>query len=68
MPAHAQSLEDIKSRGKIRIGMLVDFLPYGLLDENNQPAGYEADVANLIAKKLGVKLEIVPVTGVFRIC
>ena len=34
---------------------------------NQQPAGYDADVAALLAKSLGVKLELVPVTGPNRI-
>jgi polar amino acid transport system substrate-binding protein len=67
VPAHAQSVADIKKKGEITIGMLVDFPPYGTTDAKNQPDGYDADVAKLLAKDLGVKANIVPVTGPNRI-
>ena len=33
--ASAQSLADLKKKGKITIGMLVDFPPYGILNTSN---------------------------------
>lgn len=64
----AQStLEAIKSRGTINIGMLVDFAPFGILDEQGNPDGYDADVARLLAEDLGVEVNLVPVTGPNRI-
>jgi polar amino acid transport system substrate-binding protein len=66
-PATAQTTEDIKKKGSITVGMLVDFPPYGTVDSSNQPDGYDADVARLLAKDLGVKLNLVPVTGPNRI-
>jgi polar amino acid transport system substrate-binding protein len=65
--ASAQSVADIKKKGEITIGMLVDFPPYGTTDAKNQPDGYDADVAKLLAKDWGVKANIVPVTGPNRI-
>ena len=65
--ASAQSVADIKKKGEITIGMLVDFPPYGTTNAQNQPDGYDADVARLLAKDLGVKLNLVPVTGPNRI-
>jgi len=65
--ATAQSVADIKKKGEITIGMLVDFPPYGTTDAKNQPDGYDADVAKLLAKDWGVKANIVPVTGPNRI-
>src|SRR3546814_4142368 len=47
--------------------MLVDFPPYGIMNTENKPDGYDADVARQLAKDLGVKLNIVPVTGPNRI-
>jgi hypothetical protein len=58
---------DIKKKGEITIGMLVDFPPYGTTNAQNQPDGYDADVAKLLAKDWGVKANIVPVTGPNRI-
>lgn len=65
--ALAQTAEEIKKKGTLTVGMLVDFPPYGTVDAQNQPDGYDADVARLLAKDLGVKLNLVPVTGPNRI-
>jgi polar amino acid transport system substrate-binding protein len=65
--AFAQSVADIKKKGEITIGMLVDFPPYGTTNAQNEPDGYDADVARLLAKDWGVKANIVPVTGPNRI-
>jgi polar amino acid transport system substrate-binding protein len=63
----AQTADEIKKKGTITVGMLVDFPPYGTVDASNNPDGYDADVARLLAKDLGVKLNLVPVTGPNRI-
>ncbi|MDW7554542.1 ABC transporter substrate-binding protein (plasmid) [Azospirillum brasilense] len=65
--AAAQTLEAIQSRGKVLIAVDTSVPPYGMLDANMQPEGYDVDMAKLIAKDLGVKLELVPVTGPNRI-
>ncbi|TCT09777.1 transporter substrate-binding domain-containing protein [Paralcaligenes ureilyticus] len=66
--AHAQSyLDKIKERGVIKVGIVVDFPPYGITNAANKPDGYDADVARLLAKYLGVKLDLIPVTGPNRI-
>jgi polar amino acid transport system substrate-binding protein len=65
--AMAQTVEGIKAAGAVKIGMLVDFPPFGIMNEKNEPDGYDADVAKLLAKALGVKATIVPVTGPNRI-
>lgn len=65
--ASAQTSDDIKKKGELTIGMLVDFPPYGTTNSSNQPDGYDADVARLLAKDLGVKLNLIPVTGPNRI-
>ncbi len=65
--AGAQNIADIRKKGELTVGMLVDFPPYGTTNAQNQPDGYDADVARLLAKDLGVKLNLVPVTGPNRI-
>lgn len=65
--ASAQTTDEIKKKGTITVGMLVDFPPYGTVDAANNPDGYDADVAKLLAKDLGVKLNLVAVTGPNRI-
>ena len=66
-PLLAADLEAIESAGTVKIGMLVDFPPFGVLDASGQPDGYDADVAKALAEYLGVKAQIVPVTGPNRI-
>ncbi len=66
-PASAQTVEEIQSRGTLNVGMLVDFPPFGILDLQGQPDGYDADVSALLAEAMGVELNIVPVTGPNRI-
>jgi len=65
--ANAETIDQIKSKGVLTVGMLVDFPPYGVLNSANKPDGYDADVARLMAKDWGVKLKIVPVKGPNRI-
>jgi polar amino acid transport system substrate-binding protein len=65
--AAAQTVDEIKKKGTLTVGMLVDFPPYGTVDASNNPDGYDADVARLLAKDLGVKLNLVSVTGPNRI-
>ncbi|HLI10157.1 MAG TPA: transporter substrate-binding domain-containing protein [Alphaproteobacteria bacterium] len=66
-PARALTVDDILSKKKLVVGVLTDFPPYGGTDSNQKPAGYDADVARLMAKYLGVELDLVPVTGPNRI-
>ena len=66
-PALSAELEDIESAGAVKIGMLVDFPPFGILDTSGNPDGYDADVAKALGEYLGVTAEIVPVTGPNRI-
>ncbi|MGH7227412.1 MAG: transporter substrate-binding domain-containing protein, partial [Gemmataceae bacterium] len=40
---------------------------YGLMNEQNKPDGYDADVAKALAETMGVQLQLVPVTGPNRI-
>jgi polar amino acid transport system substrate-binding protein len=65
--AFALTPADIKAHGKLVVGVLTDFPPFDGLDADRQPAGYDDDVAKLMADALGVKLELVPVTGPNRI-
>ena len=67
MPASAQTLDEITANGKITVGIIVDYPPFGFLDENQQPAGYDIDFANMLGEALGVDVEFVQVSGANRI-
>jgi polar amino acid transport system substrate-binding protein len=67
LAAHADTLADIKKAGKIRIAIDLAIPPFGMSDAKLQPTGSDVDVARLLAKDLGVELEIVTTTGPTRI-
>lgn len=64
---HAASLAEIKKRGTIRVATDLGVPPYASTDANMQPQGSDVDTAKKLAADLGVKLEIVPVTGPNRV-
>lgn len=63
----AADLSDILSSGTIKIAVPENFPPFGSLGASGEHEGYDVDVARLIAKDLGVELEIVPVASKQRI-
>jgi len=65
--SYADALGDITSRGALRVAVPQDFPPFGSVGTDMAPMGYDVDMANLIADKLGVKVELVPVTSANRI-
>lgn len=65
--AHADALSDIKQRKKVLIGIDLSFPPFGLMDGNMQPIGSDVSAAKMLAKDLGVDLEIVQLTGPNRV-
>jgi polar amino acid transport system substrate-binding protein len=65
--AKADELDDILKRKKVLIAVQTDLPPYDTLDADNQPVGYDIDVAKRIASDLGVELELVIVSGANRI-
>ena len=68
LPAQAQTaLDDVRAKKLINIAIPTDFAPYGFVSTDLKPQGLDIDMANLIAAKLGVKVERVPVTSAKRI-
>ncbi|MYB23671.1 MAG: transporter substrate-binding domain-containing protein [Acidimicrobiia bacterium] len=51
-------LDEIKDRGTLRVGMVLQFEPQMYIDENGEPAGYDVDLMHMLADDLGVELEI----------
>jgi polar amino acid transport system substrate-binding protein len=66
-PAHAAALDDILKNKVLRVAVPQDFPPFGSVGPDMKPAGYDIDVARLVAKELGVTVELVPVTSANRI-
>lgn len=65
--ARADALDDIQKKGVLRVAVPQDFPPFGSVTTDMKPQGLDIDVATLIAQKLGVKVELVPVTSANRI-
>ena len=51
-------LDEIKDRGSLRVGMVLQFAPQMYTDDDGNPAGYDVDLMQLLADDLGVELEI----------
>ncbi len=65
--AQAQTVDDIIKKGTLVVAIDTTTPPYGMLDTAMAPSGFDIDLANLIAKSLGVKLEFVTVNSPGRI-
>lgn len=65
--ALADALDAIKAKKVLRVAVPQDFPPFGSVGSDMAPVGYDIDMANLIGKALGVKVELVPVTSANRI-
>jgi len=67
-PVLAQNALDnvLKSR-EIKMAIPTDFPPYGFVGTDLKPQGLDIDVGLLIAEKLGVKAELLPVTSSNRV-
>ena len=66
--AQAQTaLDDVMKAKEIKIAIPTDFPPYGFVGTDLKPQGLDVEMANYIAAKLGVKLELLPVTTANRI-
>jgi polar amino acid transport system substrate-binding protein len=65
--ASAEALEQVMEAKKLRVAVPQDFLPFGSVGPDLQPLGYDVDMARLLAEKMGVEAELVPVTSANRI-
>lgn len=74
VPARAETacsggntLAAVKKRGKLVAGVKSDYEPFGFVDDKGQLAGFDVDVITYIAGKLGVGVDLRPVTTANRI-
>ena len=52
-------LDEVKKRGVIKIGTVLQFPPQMYRDDKGQPAGYDVELMKMLANDMKVKLEIV---------
>jgi len=61
LPAQAQTVLDaILARGVVRIGLTGDYRPFSIKDPAGTFTGLDVDMAESLARGLGVRLEVVP--------
>lgn len=59
--------DNIQKTKTIRAGIMTNSIPGAYYNEKNEWVGFDVDIANEIAKRLGLKIEQVPVTDKTRI-
>ena len=62
-----RTVDEIKTSGKVKIGVFSDKNPFGYVDNNGEYQGYDVYFAKRIAQDLGVELELVPVEAASRV-
>jgi len=65
--AIAQTVDEIIARGKLLVAVDTTTPPYGFLDAELKPTGFDIEVANKMGEALGVPVEFVTVTSPGRI-
>jgi polar amino acid transport system substrate-binding protein len=63
----AQTLEAVKARGKVIIGVQGDNPPFGFLDSTGKNTGYDVEIGALFGQFLGLPVEFQVVTNQNRI-
>ena len=67
-PAQADKLDDVMSAGKLRCGVISAAKPFGFLDaKTREVVGYDIDFCKAVATRMGVEIEIVPISVEGRI-
>ncbi|QHK18567.1 transporter substrate-binding domain-containing protein [Pseudarthrobacter psychrotolerans] len=61
------ALAQIQQRGTLKVADCLSFAPFGFKNDQGHPDGYDIDIANAMAKDLGVKLEVTDTTSANRI-
>jgi polar amino acid transport system substrate-binding protein len=67
LTAHADALDNVTKAGVLKVAVPEDYPPFGAVGGDMQPQGYDIDMAALLAKSMGVKLQLVPVNSANRV-
>lgn len=67
MPARADKLDVIKARGRLLVGVTESSPPFSYRDGAKGIVGYDVDLAERVAEKLGVAVEKIPIINAERI-
>ncbi len=66
-PAVADKLDDIKTRGYLLVGVTESSPPFSFRGPDNSIVGYDVDLANCVAKSLGVSTRTISIINAERI-
>jgi polar amino acid transport system substrate-binding protein len=61
------ALRHVLATGTLKVASCLSFTPFGFTNPQGQPDEYDVDIANELAKDMGVKLEVVDTTSSNRI-
>jgi polar amino acid transport system substrate-binding protein len=67
--AHADQLDTVKAAGELKCGVGFEYKPFSFTQDpkTRQLVGYDVDICNAVAAKIGVKPKLVPITGATRV-
>ncbi|MCC6469939.1 MAG: transporter substrate-binding domain-containing protein [Alphaproteobacteria bacterium] len=65
--AQESTLDAVKQRGTLIAGVKSDYPPFGYVDQGGNVVGFDIEMMKYLAKRLGVKLELKPVSSANRI-
>lgn len=63
----AATLKEVKKRGKLIAGVKSDYEPFGYIDQHGHLVGFDIEIVKYIAGKIGVGVDLRPVTSANRI-
>jgi polar amino acid transport system substrate-binding protein len=66
-PAGADVLDKVQQAGTLRVAVVLDYPPFGSVGPDLKPQGFDIELADLLAKSVGVKVELVQVTSANKI-
>ena len=66
-PVLADRLDDVKARGKLTVGISDTTPPFSFRKPDGTFAGYDLDIVRHVAQRLGVTVDMVPVSSAERI-
>ena len=65
--AQQSTLEVVKERGTLIAGVKSDYPPFGYIEQGGNLVGFDIEIMKYLAKRLGVKLDLRPVSSANRI-
>lgn len=61
------TLDSVLNAGVLKVASCLSFKPFGFTTSSGSPTGYDVDIANALAKEMGVEVEVVNTTSSNRI-